>query len=91
MKPKKISKKLTLNKSTVAVLNGNEGKKVKGGVGGMTTVQKPCDCDTKTDCQGTNGPCSDASNCPCQSYLQCTETYDGWASCVLTCKLSCDC
>jgi hypothetical protein len=70
MKQKKISKKLTLNKSTVAVLNGNEGKKVKGGVGGMTTVQKPCDCDTETDCQNTNGPCSQWSFCDCTSqYL----------------------
>ena len=31
MKSKKLSKRLTLNKSTVAVLNGNEEKKVKGG------------------------------------------------------------
>ena len=31
MKPKTLSKKLTLNKSTVADLNGNEMIKVKGG------------------------------------------------------------
>jgi hypothetical protein len=62
MKPKKISKKLTLNKSTVAVLNGNEGKKVKGGTA-MTTVQKPCDCNTKTDCEDTNGPCTEYPLC----------------------------
>ncbi len=32
MKPKKFSKKLTLNKKTVAHLNGNEMTKVKGGI-----------------------------------------------------------
>lgn len=31
MKSKKFSKKLALNKSTIADLNGNELKKVKGG------------------------------------------------------------
>ena len=74
MKQKKISKKLTLNKSIVAVLNGNEGKKVKGGAGGgMTTVQKPCDCNTKTDCQQTNGPCTVGScACPSQYISDCT-------------------
>ena len=32
MKTKKFSKKLTLNKRTVSDLNGNELKKVKGGI-----------------------------------------------------------
>ena len=36
MKPKTLSKKLTLNKSTVADLNGDEMIKVKGGA--YTTI-----------------------------------------------------
>jgi hypothetical protein len=84
MKPKKISKKLTLNKSTVAVLNGNEGKKVKGGAGytyPMTTVHQPCDCNTLADCQpcvgNTNGPCTEQSICDCQTLVlsDCTDPY----------------
>ena len=31
MKPKKLSKTLTLNKKTIAYLNGKELKKIKGG------------------------------------------------------------
>ena len=55
MKTKKFSKKLTLNKSTVADLKGNDLKQVMGGVAGsvVTTVYLPCDCNTETDCQGS--------------------------------------
>ena len=44
MKSKKLSKKLSLNKKTVAHLNGNEMTKVKGGCAPTvtpSTVYKP--------------------------------------------------
>ena len=50
MKPKKLSKKLTLNKSTVANL---EIRKAKGGICDQTNVQSSCHLHT-------------ASACPCQ-------------------------
>ena len=49
MKQSKFSKKLTLNKITVAVLNGNEEKKVKGGYcypSGL--IKKSCPPDDPT-------------------------------------------
>ena len=57
MKSKKLSKKLTLNKKTVAHLNGNEMTKVKGGCAPTVTPSsvywytKPnLPCDTELDC-----------------------------------------
>jgi hypothetical protein len=56
MKPKKLSKKLTLNKSTVVDLNGNELKKVKGGI--CKDTNRPSNCHIHT-----------ASACPCPSEI----------------------
>jgi len=55
MKPKKLSKKLTLNKSTVANL---EMKKVKGGICMNTNVQSNCHIHTKSAC-----PCPETLDC----------------------------
>ncbi len=46
MKPKELSKKLILNKITVADLSGNEMTKVKGGCG----PSDPRSCATNISC-----------------------------------------
>lgn len=46
MKPKKINEKLTLNKKTIARLNGMEMDNLKGGATTVTIVVSACLCDT---------------------------------------------
>lgn len=46
MKTKKLTKKLALNKSTVAHLNNSEKKSIKGGCA-YTYISA---CDTRTEC-----------------------------------------
>lgn len=49
MRPKNFSKKLTLNKETVANLSGNEMRKAYGG--GNTKPPTMCDCYSEPDCR----------------------------------------
>ena len=68
MKTKKLSKKLVLNKKTVASLNNAEIKDIKGGETGLYTCQATCN----TACPTCNTECSCVTCFPC-SYIVCTE------------------
>lgn len=69
MKTKKLNKKLVLNKTTVADLEGRDMNRVRGGTNSVivctptqrcnTSLADPCDCPTRVpNCNSTNAdPC----------------------------------
>ena len=60
MKTKKFNKKLVLNKSTVAHLDGGRMSEIKGGSAFCTMVRTECGCATTGDeiCNFTCGGCT---------------------------------
>ena len=68
MKPKKVNKKLTFSKSTIADLNSKEVNDVRGGgTGGQNCSMKTCfltECDTCID------------TCPNSCFDTCINTCD---------------
>ncbi len=80
MKPKKLSKKLSLNRKTIANLTGNVMTNVKGG-GTITTVSL---CETKCTCIDTICGNTCPTNCgSCNCTGGCTE--EGYRGEPLTC------
>jgi len=68
MKPKKIEKKLWLNKKNIANLNGNMMGKLHGGVENTQTI--PCCLGTYTAC--TEYPCNTDQSCvTCETCATC--------------------
>jgi natural product precursor len=60
MKTKKLSKKLYLNKRTVATLNDDEMKKLRGGGGATEEETTPkCTCPTSAPINPTKDPIID--------------------------------
>ena len=62
MKPKVFSKKLSLNKKTIAHLNGNDMKEAHGGIGKSAEYSNCIDCTVTcgtcfTDCGTCNTKC----------------------------------
>jgi hypothetical protein len=62
MKPKKLSKKLSINRKTIANLTGLEKKKVLGGKDICTLDFSGCTVDLQK-CVTFGGDCSDSVNC----------------------------
>ncbi len=82
MKPKRPNKKLSLNKSTVADLNGREMKIVKGGCDytqpqscqsiRLCPTEFTCATDCGATCLGTCEPSECQTNCNSLPYNCCT-------------------
>ncbi len=78
MKPKKFSRKLGLNKKTIANLNNNEMLSANGGAV-RTIIQTACGI-----CYTRSGSCSQGEEtCECETYglkLTCNETCYMWCT-----------
>ena len=79
MKPKKLSKKLVLNKSTIADLKGVEMKELKGGGLSFLTI---CGDSCKPGCSDIY---------PCDTVATCVPTYCDTCTTFCTCLSGCEC